>query len=293
MDDSAGPGSWAVGRTPSRQHADRWVLALASQGISSAVASVDNTWIVSVPANDALRARRTIEAFERENAATVEATPREPARVAGPLAGAVISVAALAAFHLFRVSRASPLDLVERGSANARLVLGGAPERAVTAMTLHANAEHVAANVVIGCIFLAGLYSRTGVGVGLALTVYAGAVANLLNAAIQGPPHDGIGFSGAVFAAVGALAGLALCSRERRTRNFLLAFAAALALAALFGTGESTDVLGHFLGFVSGLGVGALFARPALAARWHTRTQLAAGLAAVGLICFAWYLALQ
>jgi hypothetical protein len=65
-----------------------------------------------------------------------------------------------------------------------------------------------------------------------------------------------------------------------------LAIAAGLALLAMLGAGEDTDVLAHFFGFLAGIPLG-LVARRADA----PVVQVAATAGAVGLVGGAWLLA--
>jgi hypothetical protein len=71
-----------------------------------------------------------------------------------------------------------------------------------------------------------------------------------------------------------------------------LIVAAALTLAALFGTGETTDVLGHFLGFAAGLATGVACARMVLVRRSDSTAQWVAGAAAIGAVLASWWMAI-
>lgn len=290
---NADPGPIAVvGRTGSRTRADAWVLALASQGISSSLFRAEDDWAVAVDESAARRAGLTLAAYERENASVAPPFAAGAPSWRASLVGAALTMLVLTGAHFFSEGHPARNSWLGAGSANANAMLDGELYRAVTALTLHADAGHVLANAIVGAIFLTALFTRTGVGVGLAITVASGSLANLANAALQGPPHDGIGFSGAVFASVGALAGIALRAGGPRRAPWALIFASALTLAALFGTGETTDVLGHFLGFASGLGLGLACAWGALSHRNDSPVQWLAGSAALGLLALSWWLAL-
>ena len=68
---------------------------------------------------------------------------------------------------------------------------------------------------------------------------------------------------------------------------------AGVCLLTLLGAGTAhVDVLGHALGFLFGVAVGWLYARAEIPRDHSAPVQIAAGVAAVSLICVAWLLAL-
>jgi membrane associated rhomboid family serine protease len=275
-----------IRRTPERQQADAWTLALASQGISSWLHQSGAEWDVLVAEASAARAAATLDAYDRENSpqgdgtgrvhgtgSTVRAAP-SPRRAA---AAALAVSGTLLAFHAATVAAGRALAYAV-GTARAEMM---------TAMTLHADAGHVVANAFFGALFLAALFQRAGIGIGLGLTVFAGALATYANAALRGPPYDGLGASTGVFAALGALGGLAAVDRAAARRTWIPMLAAA-AMAAMFGTSETTDVTAHALGFVAGGGCALLASRWIRAWSRNRLAQWTGGLAAVSVVIAAW-----
>jgi membrane associated rhomboid family serine protease len=136
---------------------------------------------------------------------------------------------------------------------------------------------------------------RTGVGLGAALVVLAGTLGNVVNAWGYGSHHSSIGFSTAVFGAIGILGGLTYASavRDRSTRRgrpAWTAIAGTLALLAMLGASERSDVLAHLFGTVTGVAVGLAIA----ASGWRPRTwigQAVIGLATLGVVVGAWAMA--
>ena len=116
-------------------------LALEAMGIAHEVQSNEqDTWTIVVDDADAARAERVLAAWEAENAPRPEA-PARP--IYGPsLVGAVAAVA-IVSFAAF-LGLTSSARWVERGSADAALILRGEWWRVATALTLHADAAHVA-----------------------------------------------------------------------------------------------------------------------------------------------------
>jgi rhomboid protease GluP len=134
-----------------------------------------------------------------------------------------------------------------------------------------------------------------GGGLGTFLIVVAGVAGNLLNAALNGPPHVSIGASTAVLAAVGLLSGLAFV-RTRRTRRgrarAWLPLAAGLALLGMLGADPHSDLGAHLCGFLVGVVLGALcgWLVPLVPGRGAQRVLAAAALA---LVAGSWWLALH
>jgi membrane associated rhomboid family serine protease len=159
----------------------------------------------------------------------------------------------------------------------------------VTALTLHADAAHLLGNAVGCAVFVTAVLRLLGPGLGGWLVLLAGAGGNALNALVHGARHSSIGFSTAVFGAIGILGGLQF-GRKRGQRRAWLAIAGALGLLAMLGTSERTDILAHLFGLLVGLVLGlaagvAVPRPPGAAAQW----TLAAG--AVAVLAGSWLLA--
>lgn len=174
---------------------------------------------------------------------------------------------------------------------------GGEPWRAVTALTLHLDQEHLLGNLLFG-IGIGVLAGRMfGPGLAWLSILVAGATGNLLDMWISPPWHRAVGASTAVFAGLGLLAGFGWGQRMNLRGRRLFRWAPLLAgvsLLALFGAGnEHVDVLGHLLGFVAGTGLGWAFARGGLPRSRSASIQLISGSTALALTCAAWLAALR
>jgi rhomboid protease GluP len=168
--------------------------------------------------------------------------------------------------------------------------------RAVTALTLHLDQEHLLGNLLFGVFAGIAAGRLLGPGVAWASILGAGALANYAEILIAPATHRAVGASTAVFAALGLLAGLAwrqrLTLRERRWYRWA-PLIAGICLLTLLGAGTAhVDVLGHALGFVMGVGVGWLYARAGIPRDRGRRLQIATGAGAALLVCLAWLLAL-
>lgn len=265
---------------------------LASAGIECRVDRTPEGWAVLVAAADAPRALEAVEAYEREN----RPPPPPPAppsvdhggRWAGLWMGAVLVLA-------FRLTggRDAASAWFAAGSADARRILDGEWWRTVTALTLHGDVAHLVGNLVAGAFLATAVCRTVGPGLGAWLIVLAGAGGNAVNAVLRGPPHVSVGASTAVLGAVGVLSGLASVRAVREGRGVghaWIPFAAGVALLAMLGSGENTDLGAHFFGFLVGGALGGLAALGPVPGR-PAQGVLAA--LAVLVVPIAWLLAVR
>jgi membrane associated rhomboid family serine protease len=228
-------------------------LVLEQEGIPHELHRVEEArWALQIDEVDAVRAQAAIAAFEREN------QPEAPRpEVLHPLTGAVACGIAFAlglvAMYLRTGPESAGSPWFERGSADAAAILRGEWWRAVTALTLHADAGHVAGNAVLGGILLALLARSVGPGVAAALMLVSGTAGTFATAALARHDFVSIGASTAVFGVLGALAAL-----PRRSRRVWMPVIGGFALLAFLGTSKRADVTGHLCGFLSGVLAGAV-----------------------------------
>ncbi|HZO15818.1 MAG TPA: rhomboid family intramembrane serine protease [Polyangiaceae bacterium] len=281
--------------------AREWALVLQSQSIAYVMRNVGNGWILLVPPHEYERALDAIALYEEENEnwppAPLKDTPRHAPT---PIVAIAFFLSVL--FFLYvtgPVSSASAWFV--RGRADA-LLLFSEPWRAVTALTLHADARHVLGNALSGTIFGTMVARRLGPGGALLAIVVAGALGNLANLFYFWPDaHRTIGASTAVFAAVGILAAVQTVldwgrRHERRRYGFMDMLApliGGLALLGSLGAGRDSDLTAHGFGFAAGLVVG-IAAALVVRRRDHAPsrlTQFLAGGAALLLVGGSWLLA--
>ncbi|RIL07857.1 hypothetical protein DCC79_14500, partial [bacterium] len=244
--------------------AREWALVLDAEGIPYHLTpDAAGGWQLVVSPDDAARTVEALGAYETENfdpsaIATHAADDPRPGRRWPAWAVALGAVGGLAVLHAWSGPRAAGSAWFARGALDADAFGDGEVWRAVTALTLHADATHLAANALGGALLLAAVCLTLGPGAGLAAVVAAGTLGNAANAVLHGTAYSGVGASTAVFGALGVLAG-AQFDRLRqggRRRWPWLPVLAGVLLLALLGFGPETDVLAHVLGFGAGLGVG-------------------------------------
>jgi rhomboid protease GluP len=287
-----GPGT-AVRVTPSRRHADEWGVVLAAAGIPHWLRQRLDGWALIVPPDDVASALETLAAYDHENARPAARSsdlvaPSRPLTIMG----AVVALL-LVGFFAITGSRAGRSAWFEHGSADATRMMAGEWWRAITALTLHADAPHLAGNAAAIAVLMTAVCWHLGPGVGAWLLLLAGAGGNALTAATHGGGHLSVGASTAVFAAVGILAALRIVAPTRvgaGARKWWVVVAAALALLALLGTGPEADVLAHLFGFVVGGGLG-LIAALTLPREVSAPVQWLLVAAAGGAVVGAWRLA--
>jgi membrane associated rhomboid family serine protease len=185
---------------------------------------------------------------------------------------------------------------LECGSANAAKIFDGELWRTVTALTLHDDIVHALTNAFAMAVFFSALSGQLGTGLAALLILATGGFGNLANAYLQGPPHNAVGASTAIFGAVGMLGGIGLVRRRRAKESgqrSWIAIAASLALLGMLGSsGARVDVLAHLLGFFAGIFLGTtvelfLPVRPGASVQW------VCGSATVAVLVYCWIMALQ
>lgn len=204
-------------------------------------------WALVVDDAQASAAREALSSWEAENALR-PASPESPEY--GPSLAGLVAAATVLALSV-QLGLGPSGGFFQRGSADAALILQGQWWRAVTALTLHADAEHVVANAVALAVFLGAVARRIGPALAVWLTLAAGVAGNLLTALAVRGGHVSVGASTAVFAALGTLSAL-----QVPRRSAWVTLGAGVALLALLGTGARADLLAHLLGFGAGVAGG-------------------------------------
>jgi membrane associated rhomboid family serine protease len=286
--------AFAVVFRGSRPLCREYSLVLEARGIEHETAEDESSWVLRVPAGMLHRAYEELGRYSVERGVR-----RSVPEVVQPHPGAAIGVFLYVLILLltaYCAGRASfGVDWLSSGSLDA----GARGEwwRAVTALTLHLDQEHLLGNVLFGAVAGIAASRLLGPGVAWASILGAAALANYAEILISPITHRAVGASTAVFAALGMLSGMAwrqrLTLRERLWYRWA-PLIAGICLLTLLGAGSAhVDVLGHALGFLFGLGVGWILVRSGVPGSRGPRTQVIAGLGAVSLVCAAWVCAIR
>jgi len=213
--------------------------------------------------------REQLRIFDRESVGWPPVQPCEEAKPeAGRWTGRFLALGwVLVTLAAYRAQSVWP-GLTSAGVLEAEAVYGrGEVWRAVTALFLHADVEHLVTNLAGGGFLfwvVFGVFGWWRGAAGLALAAVAG---NLAAAGLYYPGHyASLGASTAVFAGLGLLTGRALrrlgqSGVARPWRVWLRPLGAGITVLMLFGAGEvRVDVLAHATGFAAGLAAGVCLA---------------------------------
>ena len=267
-------------------------LVLSARGIRHRLLWREARWWLAVPEAQGELASAELGEYARENVPVPRVAP--PPKIDSGVVGVVAYLVAIWAVWLLDVNGAFGWDWRSAGRLHVASIADGEVWRVLTALTLHADLGHIAANSLFGAVF--GVFAGRCLGSGLAWAaiVLAAAVGNALNAFVQPESFQSIGASTATFAAVGLVAAFVWRTgyyRQFGWRKGLAPVFAAVALFAFTGVGgERTDIVGHLMGLVSGFVAGLALARLGLE-RAGRDAQRFFGLAALASIVIAWVVA--
>ncbi len=270
-------------------------LVLEAKSIEHELLQAEHGWILAVTPELHARAADELARYSLERSVPLR-TPKPMQLFAGAAVGTIAYTATLlltayaAGQHLFDVDWFA-VGAIDAGAGK------GEWWRAVTALTLHVDPEHLFSNLLSGILVGAAATRLVGPGIAWGTAVGAGALGNYLEMWIAPSSHRAVGASTAVFALLGLLTGLAWTEKMRLRERMWYRWApliAGVCLLTFFGAGGAhVDVLGHLLGFLFGVAAGWLYGRFGIPRNRGMRLQIAAGLGTVALIVLSWILALH
>jgi rhomboid protease GluP len=289
------PPSVCIGRSQARGTVQELGLVLTAVAIEHRIEFDGHDWCLRVRESDEAAARLELASYWRENQPSQDrALPLRAPNVDSGWVGVFGYLLVIWALPSLESASTFGWDWRAMGSMHAEAVRGGEWWRIITAMTLHGDFAHLIGNSLFGAVFGLFVGRHLGSGAGWLLVVVSGALANLFNAAIQPDAFRSVGASTATFAAL-ALVGSFVWRRGYLRgwdwrRRFAPVFGGIALLAFTGFGGENTDVVGHVMGFAFGFLLGFVAGGLDLRRLGHSG-QLLCGLAAVGLIVWAWRLA--
>lgn len=274
----------------SRRQAMDWSLVLASQSIETTIAQTETGWELLVPVAEYEHALQTLQQYQHENRHW-----RWQRQVFK--GGLVFDWASLSWVILlfFFAWLNPPYDLETKGILSYNAVAHGQWWRIFTAIWLHADVSHLAANAAIGFLLLGLTMGRFGTGVGLLAAYLAGAIANAAECLLHDESRRSLGASGMVMACLGLLAtqSFFLWSASPYSRKYLLgAITTGLMLFILLGVAPGTDIIAHLGGFISGLILGSLLSL-ARNTTHKPATNLLSALFFLALVIIPWWKAFR
>lgn len=245
-----------------RKEADLAVLVLKSQGIEPYIEHTGGMFRVIVEPEELERAGTILDTYYMENLPEEKSNEPEPLPLTWKSATAISIMGLLAVVHLFAIYHGIHQYLIKTYGASALYILQGSYYRAMTALMLHSDIEHLAGNLAGIFIFGTALFQTAGFGTGALILLFSGFFGNILNAWFVKAVHLSIGASTSVMGAAGALTAYQAVRRRKlqglNTRT-LVPVAAGLAILAMLSGGENTDVSAHLFGFLCGGVIGLVY----------------------------------
>ena len=287
-----------VFRSAQRRECNERLLVLTAVGVEALVATAPGGgFLLQVAPGDAADAVRHLSQYDAENPPPPPLPP-PPRLYPHAWVGCVVYVAVLVGVAWVLSNGLVRLDAFELGELDAVRVQRGEWWRAWTALTLHLDGPHLAANLGAGTWFGYLAARQMGGGTAWFVTVTGAALANLLEGLLGPPGHRAVGASTAVFSALGAMSAyswrerFALPQRWARRWGPLIAGVILLGWTGTGGEGTDVDVVAHLGGFAVGALLGATAALPRCQRILQQVPQSLLGAAAIASVAIAWACAL-
>jgi membrane associated rhomboid family serine protease len=291
------PESIVVFRSADRAACDERAFMMLAVNIAWSIEVDGAEFVLLVAEADAERALTQLRLYESERRRPLLQSPPKPYSFPHAWLGATIYVFVLM-LVAFAVSNGWwRVDAFDVGELDAARVQNGQWWRAVTALTLHLDGNHLLANLGAGVWFGYLAAQQLGVGSAWLLIVGGAALANWLEAQLGPAAHRAVGASTAVFTALGMLAAYTWRRRFHYRQNWARRWGPLVAGVVLLGwlgtEGEHTDLVAHALGFTVGCLIGATAAVAAMRRMLRRVPQWLGGLLAMAALLGAWVCALR
>jgi membrane associated rhomboid family serine protease len=281
---------------------------LYAVGIASAIARDSTGCVLLVEINDAPAALEHLRQYEIERLNKPPPPPPPPKLHPYAWAGSLIYALVVTGVAFAISNGLWRLDAFDVGELDAGLVQKGQWWRVWTALTLHLDGPHLAANTLAG-VWFGYLASRLlGTGNAWFLVVLGAGLANWIEAFFGPATHRSVGASTAVFTALGLLSAYSWRTRLAYPQRWALRWGPLVAGIVLLswtgtggqsleepggGAGQTVDVLAHALGFAVGLLAGAAAALEPVSRVLNRVPQWLAGLLALVPVVVGWIRALS
>ncbi len=260
----------ALGPVRTHAQAKEWALVLQSMAIASVIRMDEEGWFIWVENHDFIKSENAIQIYEKENRNFISSSIRgirkkDPFQISFPI---LLMMAMIAIFY----SITGPYDRssiwFDRGTSIAEITTLHEPWRAVTSLTLHADTTHLLGNLISGSLFASALASRIGYGTSGIMLFFTGFAGNYCNALWHYSRgnlfHGSVGFSTAIFGAIGLLAILQWKinkdeSQKLSNYEWVKPIIGGIVLFGMLGTSSRADLGAHIFGFLFGILFGLLF----------------------------------
>jgi len=282
-------------RAHSERQAMDWSLVLASQGIEAFIERHPETglWMLLVTPEEHERALASIRLYRLENRGWAWRR-----RLAWPGVlfhwGALLWCWVLILIHWLGEALGTRLESL--GAMSSLAADRGEWWRLATAVSLHADVGHLAANAATGLVVFGLAMARFGAGWAMLIGLLSGVVGNVAGWVLHARPYLGLGASGMVMGGLGMLTAQSLFllwESPKAIRQITSGLLGGFLLFVLVGLNPASDVIAHAGGFLTGGLLGAALAL--VPPRWSRgpKVDQLAGLAALFLFAVAWCLAIS
>lgn len=303
--DHAGGGA-EIFRAARVRECNERAFMLHAVGIASAIGRDSREFVLLVEAGDSPAALEHLRQYEIERLNKPPPPPPPPKLFPHAWTGSLLYALVVMGVAFAISNGLWRLDAFDAGELDAGLVQKGQWWRVWTALTLHLDGPHLAANTAAG-VWFGYLASRLiGVGNTWLLVVMGAGLANWIEAFFGPAAHRSVGASTAVFTALGLLSAFSWRTRFTYPQRWALRWAPLIAgvillswtgtggesLEELGKAGQSVDVVAHALGFAVGLLAGSGAALESVARVLNRVPQWLTGLLALLPLALAWIRAL-
>jgi len=250
-------------------------LVLNSVGIPHQVlGNQHQRWIV-VHASRAREALEELSSYHHENVGRRRGRAERLVLHRGVVTHALLWAVVLAFVHLLAHDAALGFDWRAIGRVDGVAIRHGELWRAITALSLHADLNHLVSNLFLGALFVALLAQVIGPASAWLVVLLSGGAGNLFNSLFR-PELLSLGASTAVFATLGALTAVQfrrkLQTASARATRWIPLIAGVLLLGwngmgttrmdpvegIVRDANDTTDIGAHVAGFLCGCLFGAL-----------------------------------
>ncbi len=283
---------------------------LFAVGIATAIARDGVEFVLLADPSDVSGALEHLRHYEVERLNRQPPPPPAPKLHPHAWVGSLVYVTVVIGVAFAVSNGLGRLDAFDVGELDAGLVQKGQWWRVWTALTLHLDGLHLAANAAAGVWFGYLAARLVGAGNSWLLVVLGAGLANWIEAYFGPATHRSVGASTAVFTALGLLSAYSWRIRLAFPQRWALRWGPLIAGVILLswtgtggeslddpgtgpGAGQSVDVAAHALGFAAGLLAGASAALQSVTGVLNRVPQWLAGLLALFPIVVSWIRALS
>lgn len=245
-----------------KKQANLVLLVLESQGINVDYIKHNDSFDIIIKDADEKIAVQILEKYFTENKNRREKSKTILPALSWKSPAIFTIMIMLILIHFYSLHNGIHRQLVKEYGSSALYILQGEYFRAVTALMLHADIEHLAGNLVGLFVFGTGVFALTGYGRGSLMVLLSGFFGNITNAYFKKGIYLSIGASTCVLGAAGILTALQIAKRKKTSISniqIFAPFAAGMALLALLSGGENTDISAHLFGFLWGFFIGIIY----------------------------------